>query len=521
MKQKDPTIINIPKCDWCLAVAVGCLLLSSWVIIDPVGNLSFPWFEFPIKIVSTFFTFTRITWFATASLLFVSLTARPKSSIVSSLLSGLIDVLAGVVLVVKFNDVAVGTYLEGASPWCFVALMACGWWFGDSISLFVSFLFKIRSKKESESKGLPRVPDIALRGMGGSLLFCVISIPILFAIFKWWLPSKYVMFGASAVGIGCVLAIVQDVLMRLRMKNDGRIGLFGDMVDRRLQMSDQMNIFKPQIPSPEKFDNPRDLQLKQAQAIKSSFNYKCEWCFIGEDVVTEDVMLTFSGCEHGVPYNSSIPKTAVMPYLKAMGYGDVERIDDIPRGVIEKAAYYATLNAIELSKGLSLLWDCVCDMRVEDLQTIIDADTSINRVYANQGGWTALMMAVAQGFSEGVRLLLKKGADPDVRNANGVTPVLWAVRYNNLECLKLLYDAGANIRVKDAEGCNALVVAAKSGSKDVVQFLVDHGVNPNQPDLLGFTALQYAQERKNGEIAIMLRRRITQGGRKARARKRH
>ena len=523
MRQKDQTKIKLPKCDWCLAVAVGCLLLSSWVIIDPVGNLSVAGFEFPIKIVSTFFTFTRITWGATAALLVVSLISRPKSSIVSSLLSGLIDVLAGVSLVVKFNDVAVGTYLEGASQWCFVALMVCGWWFGDSISLFVSFLFKIRSKKESESKGLPRVPDIVLRGMGGSLLLCVISVPILFAIFKWWLPSKYVMFGAVAVGIGFVLAIVQDVLMRLRMKNDGLIGLFLDMIDRRLQMSDQMNRFKPQmaaISSPEKFGNPRDLQLKQAQAIKSSFDYKCEWRFIGEDVATDDIMLTFSGCEHGVPYNSSIPQTAVMPYLKAMGYGDVERIDDVPRGVIEKAAYYATLNAIELSKGLSLLWHFVCDMRVEDLQTIIDADTNINRVYASQGGWTALMMAVAQGFSEGVRLLLRKGADPDVRNTNGVTPILWAVRYNNLECLKLRYEAGANIRVKDAEGCNALVVAAKNGSKDVVQYLIDHGVKPNQPDAWGHTALYYAQERKHGEIAVILRRQMSGNGKNVRAKKR-
>lgn len=130
------------------------------------------------------------------------------------------------------------------------------------------------------------------------------------------------------------------------------------------------------------------------------------------------------------------------------------------------------------------------------------------------------MMAVAQGFSEGVRLLLRKGADPDVRNTNGVTPILWAVRYNNLECLKLRYEAGANIRVKDAEGCNALVVAAKNGSKDVVQYLIDHGVKPNQPDAWGHTALYYAQERKHGEIAVILRRQMSGNGKNVRAKKR-
>lgn len=493
------------------------------MIIDPAGKLSFAGFEFPIRIVSTFFTFTRIAWFATAGLLVVSLISRPKVSIISRLLFGLIDVFAGVVLVVKFNDAAVGTYLEGASPWCFVVLMVCGWWLGNSISLFVSFLFKIRSKKDAGSKGLPRVPDIALRGMGGSLLFCMISIPILFAIYKWWLPSRYEIFGAIVVGIGCLLAIVQDVLMRLRMKKDGSIGVFLDMVDRRLQMCEQIKVVDPDltiIPRPEKFKDPQDLQRAQVRVIKSSYDYKCNWLFVGEFLSDKGVLLTFSGCEQGVPYNSSIPKTVVMPYIKAMGYGESERIDDIPRGVIEKAAYYATLNAIELSRGLSLLWHCVCDMRAEDLQAIIDADTNVNRIYANQGGWTALMMAVAQGFSEGVRLLLEKGADPDVRNANGVTPVLWAVRYNNLECLELLYEAGANISVKDAEGCNALVVAAKNGSKDVVRFLVDHGVDPKQPDILGRTALQYAQERKHGEIAIMLRR-SAQNGNKAHTGKRH
>ena len=164
------------------------------------------------------------------------------------------------------------------------------------------------------------------------------------------------------------------------------------------------------------------------------------------------------------------------------------------------------------------MWAFINDSRQEDLDAIIRAEPDVNHSYGVMGGWTVLMLAVAQGFTYGVERLLEAAATPNVRNANGVTPLLFAVRYDNLRCVKLLYDAGANIKETDAEGANALVVAAKHRAISVVPFLIAHGVDVGQKDIHGRTALYYAQNAKCGEIAIMLRKKMAGNATKKKSR---
>lgn len=56
------------------------------------------------------------------------------------------------------------------------------------------------------------------------------------------------------------------------------------------------------------------------------------------------------------------------------------------------------------------------------------------------GGSTPLMYAALYGDADAVRLLLKKGADPNVRNEAGATALMWAV--DDLEKTRLLVEHG-------------------------------------------------------------------------------
>ena len=92
------------------------------------------------------------------------------------------------------------------------------------------------------------------------------------------------------------------------------------------------------------------------------------------------------------------------------------------------------------------------------------------------GGTTPLMQAVLYGDAESVRLLLDKGADPNVRNEAGATALMWAA--NDLEKTRLLLDRGADVNARSEDSRTALLIAAgQFGSREVVKLLLDRGAD--------------------------------------------
>lgn len=62
---------------------------------------------------------------------------------------------------------------------------------------------------------------------------------------------------------------------------------------------------------------------------------------------------------------------------------------------------------------------------------------------------TPLLLAVAHGRTETVKVLIENGADIDGTNIHGATPLLFAVENNHHLILKLLLDLGPNIQPID------------------------------------------------------------------------
>jgi ankyrin repeat protein len=79
----------------------------------------------------------------------------------------------------------------------------------------------------------------------------------------------------------------------------------------------------------------------------------------------------------------------------------------------------------------------------------------------------ALRLAIIQGRTETVELLLKRGADPDSegRPARGATPLMHAARDGKLDFVRMLLDAGADVNREDDDGRTALdAVEALAGA---------------------------------------------------------
>jgi ankyrin repeat protein len=130
-------------------------------------------------------------------------------------------------------------------------------------------------------------------------------------------------------------------------------------------------------------------------------------------------------------------------------------------------------------------------------------------------GATPLMAAAAEDEVSLVKLLLARGADPKLYQADNQTPIMAALGGRGsfggggaadgkaaIEVLKLLHDAGTEINIMSIQhhllrtrGGTALHFATRAGSAEAVKLLVSWGIDVNARDPDGLTALDYAMAR--------------------------
>lgn len=86
-------------------------------------------------------------------------------------------------------------------------------------------------------------------------------------------------------------------------------------------------------------------------------------------------------------------------------------------------------------------------------------------------GRTALMVAVAIGWSAGARELLA-GSDPMARGRRGEIALHWAASKGSRRCVELLLEAGSDPDAKNDSGATALITAAWQGRVDAIEALL-------------------------------------------------
>lgn len=173
-------------------------------------------------------------------------------------------------------------------------------------------------------------------------------------------------------------------------------------------------------------------------------------------------------------------------------------------------------------------------------EAILANDHVAVRAYLNNGGdinikfpnrgYTALHLAVQEGHLDIVKLLLEKGADPNVltsRSQRRTTPLNlctikdridvaralldakadpnignkygWTPLHNvsdrgYLEFMKMLLDSGANIESRNERGCTPLHCAALKCNIPGVRLLLERGAKVNARAKFGATPLWFASE---------------------------
>lgn len=127
------------------------------------------------------------------------------------------------------------------------------------------------------------------------------------------------------------------------------------------------------------------------------------------------------------------------------------------------------------ANGSSLIHIAVKRRDISMLQTIL----SHNKIDINLtesptvGGHTALFVACASNFPRAVEILLKSGANPDVKsnNLNGDTALMICCKEGLIDCARLLLEAGASMDIRDNFGNNASFWASKHQHQHMIRDL--------------------------------------------------
>lgn len=94
--------------------------------------------------------------------------------------------------------------------------------------------------------------------------------------------------------------------------------------------------------------------------------------------------------------------------------------------------------------------------------------------------------------------------DVDIRDDTENTPLILAVLKGSLDCVKLLVARGAQVNVKNAQGHSPIQYACSKGHKDVLEFLLTSKADPNVGDFRQDTPLHRLASLGRVEILKML-----------------
>lgn len=116
---------------------------------------------------------------------------------------------------------------------------------------------------------------------------------------------------------------------------------------------------------------------------------------------------------------------------------------------------------------------------------------------------STLHLFASAGSKPGINLLLRIGADPNVKDSKGDTPLHSAVIKGRKEAVGLLLDKGADVNAQSNNGDTPLHKALVMRQDVISALLISRGADVNIPNKMGITSKQvsvYNILEKNGVI---------------------
>jgi ankyrin repeat protein len=120
------------------------------------------------------------------------------------------------------------------------------------------------------------------------------------------------------------------------------------------------------------------------------------------------------------------------------------------------ALWIIGISSPALAGDVEALYQAAGEGRAAEVVELLDSGLDANT--RTRSGSYALNAAAVENEIEVIRVLLARGADPNVQNSQGDTPLICATKYGGgrAETVELLVQAGSDLGVRDNKGNTAL-----------------------------------------------------------------
>ncbi|MHB9146849.1 MAG: ankyrin repeat domain-containing protein [Candidatus Amoebophilus sp.] len=143
---------------------------------------------------------------------------------------------------------------------------------------------------------------------------------------------------------------------------------------------------------------------------------------------------------------------------------------------------------------------------LEGVRHLLTRITNVN--VKNKYGYTALHIAAYKGYEDIATLLIEqimyKRTNIDVVDNEGNTPLHWAAQNGNIKIVALLLAKGAYVNATDNEGNTSLHVAAKFGHKNIASLLLGRQADVNAKDKNGLSPVHFAIQNGHSDLLELL-----------------
>ncbi|XP_052079809.1 uncharacterized protein LOC127717941 [Mytilus californianus] len=136
------------------------------------------------------------------------------------------------------------------------------------------------------------------------------------------------------------------------------------------------------------------------------------------------------------------------------------------------------------------------------IQWCLSHDVDVNQCRNNEV--TPLCVAVQEGGTKIVKMLLDMGADYDKCDNKGLSPLYVASKYGHVDIVRMLLDIGADYNKCANVGWPPVIIAIRYGHVLVVRMLLDIGADYNRCDIYGWSPVMSACRYGHTEIVRML-----------------
>lgn len=139
---------------------------------------------------------------------------------------------------------------------------------------------------------------------------------------------------------------------------------------------------------------------------------------------------------------------------------------------------------------------------------LIDQGLSID--YPTPDGWTPLFIAARDGRAEAAKLLIFRGADLNFQTDRGASALLMALTQpqpsekERLSLLEYMLKRGANPNLADANGFSPLYYAAAFKNEAAVRLLLEYGAEPDETNFKKIQRLLAAPADKKSRTILSL-----------------